>query len=63
VKALKGWPITRRGDITELMPEDEFRKKVEDLIAKTTRTPASARKFLTQAGILDKSGKLVKHLR
>jgi hypothetical protein len=63
VKALKGWPITLRGDITEIIPLEEFRKMVEEYTAKTTRTPATARRALIEAGILTKSGKLVKHLR
>jgi hypothetical protein len=63
VKALKGWPITLRGDITEMIPLEEFRKMIAEHTAKVNRTPATARKALIRAGILTKSGKLVKHLR
>jgi hypothetical protein len=64
VKALKGWPITVRGDITEIIPLEEFRKMADEHTAKVTRTPATARKALIQAGILTKSGKrLSKHYR
>lgn len=64
VKALKGWPITLRGDITEIIPLDEFRKMADEYTAKVTRTPATARKALIKAGILTKSGKqLSKHYR
>lgn len=63
MKALKGWPITLRGDITEIIPLEEFRKMVTEHTAKGTRTAATARKALIEAGILTKSGKLSKHYR
>ncbi len=63
VKALKGWPITLRGDITEIIPLEEFRRMVTEHTAKTARTPATKRKALIDAGILTKSGRLSKHYR
>ena len=63
VKALKGWPITLRGDITEIIPLEEFRKMMQEFTAKTSRTPEAKRKALIEAGILTKSGRLSKHYR
>jgi hypothetical protein len=63
VKALKDWKTTLRGNITELIPLEEFHRMMDAHTAKTARTPASARKALVEAGILTKSGKLSKNYR
>ncbi len=52
-----------RGEITEIIPLEEFRKIVAEHTAKTARTPATKRKALIEAGIFTKSGKLSKHYR
>ncbi len=62
MKALKGWPITLRGDITEIISPETFRKMFEAHEKKMQR-PGEARKALIRAGILTKTGRIAKRYR
>jgi hypothetical protein len=60
VKALKGWKITLRGNVTEMISLEDFRKMADAYTKKITRSPETARQALIKEGILTKSGRLSK---